>query len=406
MFNRRKFLEGLSALPLGGSVLAGCTQPAGRDERDFFAELGVRTFLNAAGTYTALTASLMPQEVMEAINYASKRFVSLNELHDAVGERLASLLKCEAAMVTAGAASALTLGTAACLTGTDPDLIRRLPDTEGMKNEVIIQKTHRFGYDRAVRNCGVRLIEVETGEELEAAVSDQTAMMLFLNYADPKGEIQREQFVQLGKKYAIPTFNDAAADVPPPERLFEYTRMGFDLVTFSGGKGLRGPQSSGLLLGRRDLIQAARLNAPPNSDTIGRGMKVNKEEILGLMVAVERFLAIDHDEARRELDRRAEEMIEAVAAVPTVQTEIEVPEIANHVPHVHIYWDEGAVGVTVSEVVERLRKGEPSIEVTPSSREHLIVNPFMLEPGESTIVARRIRECLQPGSDDFPTRHS
>jgi L-seryl-tRNA(Ser) seleniumtransferase len=398
MFNRRRFLESLGGLPLAGSVLTGCAQQT--SGRDFFGELGVRTFLNAAGTYTSLTASLMPPEVMEAINYASRYFVSLNELHDAVGERLATLLDCESAMVTAGAASALTLGTAACLTGTDPDRIRSLPDTTGMMTEVIIQKTHRFGYDHAVRNCGVKLVEVETSEELEASVSDQTAMMLFLNYADPKGQIQREEFIALGKKYGVPTFNDAAADVPPPERLFAYTQMGFDLVTFSGGKGLRGPQSSGLLLGRKDLIQAARLNAPPNGDTIGRGMKVNKEEILGLMVAVERFLAIDPVEARRELDSRAEEIVEAVSTVPTVQTEIEVPEIANHVPHVHIWWNEELLGLTVADVVRSLRSGDPSIEVTPSSREHLIVNPFMLQHGESTIVAHRIRECLR-GTDTF-----
>jgi L-seryl-tRNA(Ser) seleniumtransferase len=331
---------------------------------------------------------------MEAINYASRSFVSLNELHDAVAERLASMLKCEAAMVTAGAASALTLGTAGCLTGTDSDLIRRLPDTEGMKTEVIIQKSHRFGYDHAVRNCGVSLIEVETSEQLKADVSEQTAMMVFLNKADSQGEIQREEFVALGKELGIPTFNDAAADVPPPERLFEYTAMGFDLVTFSGGKGLRGPQSSGLLLGRKDLIQAARLNAPPNGDTIGRGMKVNKEEILGLMVAVERFLSIDPEKARHELDRYAEEIINAVKSVPSVQTEIDVPEIANHVPHIHIRWDERSVGVTVEEVIQKLRMGDPSIEVTPSSGDHLTVNPFMLQPGESAIVARRICECF------------
>lgn len=392
MFNRRKFLGVLGGAPLAGTFATGCTQPAGRD---FFAELGVRTFLNAAGTYTSLTASLMPPEVMEAINYASSRFVSLNELHDAVGERLAAMLKSEAAMVTAGAASALTLGTAGCLTGMDPEKVRRLPDTNGMKTEVIIQKSHRFGYDHAVRNCGVKLVEVETREELEASVCDQTAMMLFLNYADSRGSIRREEFVALGKKYGVPTFNDAAADVPPPDRLFAYTQMGFDLVTFSGGKGLRGPQSSGLLLGRKDLIQAARLNAPPNSDTIGRGMKVNKEEILGLMVAVERFLAMDQEQARLELDRRVQEIIDAVATIPTLQSEIEVPEIANHVPHVHIWWDMKSVGITVEEVVKCLREGEPSIEVNPASGEHLIVNPFMLQPGESSIVARRIRECLQ-----------
>jgi L-seryl-tRNA(Ser) seleniumtransferase len=391
MFNRRRFLETLGGLPLAGSVLTGCSRTG---ERDYFAELEVRTFLNAAGTFTSLTGSLMPPEVIDALNYAARSFVVLNDLHDAVGERIASLLGCEAAMVTAGAASALTLGTAGCLTGTDAERISRLPDTEGMRSEVIIQKSHRFGYDHAVRNCGVKLIEVETSEELEASVSEQTAMMLFLNSADPKGAIQREEFVALGKKHAIPTFNDAAADVPPPERLLEYTAMGFDLVTFSGGKGIRGPQSTGLLLGRKDLIHAARLNAPPNADVIGRGMKVNKEEILALMVAVERFLALDPEEERRELDRRAQEIIDAVASIPSIETEIKVPEIANHVPHVHIRWDESKVDTTVPEVVERLRAGDPSIEVTPGSREILVVNPFMLQPGESAIVARRIRECL------------
>ena len=395
MLDRRKFLGTAGALPLAGSAFhSGCSQPSGRD---YFAELGVRTFLNAAGTYTFLTASLMPPEVMDAINYASRSFVVLNDLHDAVGSRIARLLDCEAAMVTSGAASALTLGTAACMTGTDPDRIRRLPETEGMKDEVIIQKSHRFGYDHAVRNCGVKLVEVESAEELEASVNDQTAMMLFLNYADPKGSIKREEFVALGKKHGVPTFNDAAADVPPPERLFEYTRLGFDLVTYSGGKGLRGPQSTGLLLGRKDLIDAARRNAPPNGDTIGRGMKVNKEEILGIMVAVERYLAIDPIEARQELDRRAQEIVAAVSGIPSVETEIEVPEIANNVPHIHIGWDEGQIGASVSDVVEQLRRGNPSIEVTPSSKEKLIVNPFMLEMGESTIVARRIRECLESG---------
>lgn len=394
MVNRRRFLETMGGLPLAGGLFTGCSQPGGRD---YFAELGVRPFLNAAGTYTALTASLMPPEVMDAINYASKHFVSLNDLHDAVGKRLASLLRCEAAMVTAGAASALTLGTASCLTGTDPERIRRLPDIEGMKSEVIIQKTHRFGYDHAVRNCGVKLVEVETSAEMESAISEKTAMMLFLNYADPKGQIQRREFVEVGKKYQVPTFNDAAADVPPSDRFYEYTEMGFDLVTFSGGKGIRGPQSSGLLLGRKDLIHAARLNAPPNGDTIGRGMKVNKEEILGLMVAVERFLSINPEDARRELDLRADQIVKAVSGIPTVTTEIEVPEIANHVPHIHIRWDEAKVGSTVQDVVKKLRAGDPSIEVTPSSREHLIVNPFMLQQGESSIVARRIRECLQAG---------
>src|SRR5438876_842372 len=272
MPNRRRFLQGISTLPL-----LATPSPSATVKRDYFKELGIKPFINAAGTYTTLTASLMQPEVVQAIDYASKQFVHLIELHDAVGQRIATLIGCEAAMVTAGAASALTLGTAACMTGTNQDFIRRLSDTVGMKNEVIIQKSHRYGYDHAVRNCGIRFVEVETRDELERAVNDRTAMMLFLNENDPVGKIRAAEFVELGKKHSVPTFTDAAADVPPVDALSRYTKMGFDLVTFSGGKGIRGPQSAGLLLGGKDLIAAARLNGPPNSDTIGRGMKVNKE---------------------------------------------------------------------------------------------------------------------------------
>jgi L-seryl-tRNA(Ser) seleniumtransferase len=383
----------LAGLPVLGS-LAGPKAAFAAARRDYFRELGVRTFLNAAGTYTMLTASLMPKEVVEAWLYASKSFVPLVDLHDAVGRRIASLIGCEAAMVTAGAASALTLGTAACITGKNPDFIRRLPDTTGMKNEVIIQKTHRFGYDHAVRNCGVRLIEVESREELERAINPRTAMLLFLNLAEPQGAISAAEFVALGKKHGIPTMNDCAADVPPAANLSKYTKMGFDLVCFSGGKGLRGPQSAGLLLGRKDLIEAARLNGPPYADTIGRGMKVNKEELVAMMVAVELYLKRDEEAERRELDRRANLIVDAVASIPTVQTKIEVPPIANHVPHVHIWWDEAKLGMSVPDVVRKLREGNPSIEVVPGSKEHLIVNAWMLEPREVKIVARRIRAVL------------
>ena len=276
MWNRRHFLEVVSALPLVGGIFGSTTgavmaAQTSRAKRDYFRELGVRPFINAAGTYTAMTSSLMLPEVMEAINYASQHYVMLDELHDRVGERIAAIVGCEAAMVTSGAASALTLGTAAVLTGTDRQKIVNLPNLAGMKSEVIIQKSHRFGYDHAVRNCGVRLVEVETREELEQAINEKTAMMLFYNANNYVGRIQDEEFVQLGKKHGIPTLNDAAADVPPVENLWKYTAMGFDLVAFSGGKGIRGPQSAGLLLGRKDLIAAARLNGPPNSDTIGRG---------------------------------------------------------------------------------------------------------------------------------------
>ncbi len=395
MSNRRSFLKSVGTAPLLGAFPAGGAAQAASGKRDFFKELGVRPFLNAAGTYTALTASLMPAEVMKAMEYASKSFVRLNELHDAVGVRIASMLGCEAAMVTAGAASALTLGTAACMTGENPDFIRRIPDTAGMKTEVIIQKSHRFAYDHAVRNCGIRFVEVETVEELERAVNANTVMMLFLNANGPIGKIKVPEFIELGKKHAIPTFNDAAADVPPAEALRNLTGAGFDLVTFSGGKGLCGPQSAGLLLGRKDLIRAARLNTSPNSDSIGRGMKVNKEEMVGMMVALELYLRRNHAAEAEELQRRARLIASSVTSVPGVTAEIRVPPVANHVPHVHIVWDESALKLTVAEAVRRLREGEPSIEVVPGSKKHLIVNAWMLRPGEVKIVAKRLRDVLR-----------
>ena len=244
MPDRRNFLQAMSSVPFIGGLFASSARatapkPAGRD---YFKELNVRPFINGAGTFTVLTASLMWPEVVEAMNYASKTFVPLNDLQEAAGKRVAELIGCEAAMITSGAAAALTVGAAACVAGKNPDWIKRIPDLAGtgMKSEVIVQKSHRYGYDHAVRNCGVRMVEVETAEQLESAINPNTLMMLFFNANEPVGAIKAQQFVELGKKHNIPTFNDAAADVPPVENLSKYTRMGFDLVTFSGGKGLRG----------------------------------------------------------------------------------------------------------------------------------------------------------------------
>jgi L-seryl-tRNA(Ser) seleniumtransferase len=393
MFNRRRFIQSLSSVPLLGGWARRAT--AATVKRDYFKELGVKPFINAAGTYTTLTASLMPPEVVDAWEYASRQYVRLLDLQEAVGRRLAELLGCEAALVTSGAAGALTVGTAACITGTDQKLIRQLPDTTGMKNEVIVQKSHRYGYDHAVRNCGIRFVEVETAEELERAITPRTAMMLFFNANDPLGKIHAEEFVALGKKHNIPTFNDAAADTPPVGNLMKYTKMGFDLVTFSGGKGLRGPQSAGLLLGRKDLIEAAKLNSSPYSDSIGRGQKVNKEEILAMLVAVESYLKRDHEADWKEWERRVKVITDSVGKLPSVQAETYVPEIANHVPHLRLRWDPAVIRISVPEVVRQLREGDPSIEVVPSSKEDLQIGVWMLQPGEAQIVARRIREILK-----------
>ena len=297
MISRRTLLQYLHGLPFVGRALGqelpangAPTAPAPPPFRDYYKELGLRTFINAAGTYTALAASLMPEAVTDAIKYASRQYVDLDDIQDKVGARIAALLGCEAATVTAGAASAITLGTAGILTGMDEEKAVQLPDVTGMKSEVIIQRSHVVGYTHAVRNCGVKMVIVDTRRELLEAINERTAILLFINFANFDGEVRDEEFVAIGKERGIPTFNDCAADVPPVENLWKYTKMGFDLVCFSGGKGLRGPQSTGLLLGRKDLIAAARLHAPPRGNTVGRGMKVNKEEILGMMVALELYL--------------------------------------------------------------------------------------------------------------------
>jgi L-seryl-tRNA(Ser) seleniumtransferase len=394
MANRRKFLKGSIAAPLAGSA-ALAAPAAGAVKRDYFKELGVQPIINAAGTYTTFTASLMLPEVMEAINYASKQFVRLNELHDAVGKRIASLLEAEAAMVTAGAASALTLGTAACLTGADRKKIQQIPDLTGMKTEVLMQKSHRFGYDRAVRNTGVRIVEFETAEEAQRLAGPQTALMLFFNDANSRGKIHAAEFAALGKKLNVPTFIDCAADCFPVENMTKYNKLGFSLVTFSGGKGLRGPQSAGLLMGRADLIAAARMNSSPNGDAIGRGMKVNKEELLGMYAAIESFMKRDHTAEWKEWERRIQVVADSVKSAPSVKTEQYVPEVANHVPHLKITWDPSQIKLTYREAATRLREGTPSIEVVPGSVESLNVGVWMLQPGEERIVAKRIREVLR-----------
>jgi L-seryl-tRNA(Ser) seleniumtransferase len=397
MWSRRRFLESLAATPvvggLLGTVLPGTVAAAGTTGRDYFRDLGVRPFINAAGTYTAMTASLMAPEVMDAINYASKHYVMLDELHDRVAERIAKLVRAEAAMVTSGAASALTLGMAGVLTGTDRQKIGDLPDLSNMKSEVIIQKSHRFGYDRALRNCGVRLVEVETREDLERAVNARTAMMLFYNNNNKEGRIPDEEFAQLGRKHGVPTMNDAAADVPPLENLWKYTGMGFDLVAFSGGKGIRGPQSAGLLLGKKPLIAAARMNGSPNGNAIGRGMKVNKEEMVGMLAALELFVAKDHAKEGREFERRAEAIRASAASVTGVKAEVFVPEVANHVPHVRVTWNATPKPLKAADVVRAMLEGEPSIAIRAEG-ESLVVGVWMMQPGEEKIVARRLRQEL------------
>jgi len=400
--SRRKFLAstgiGIGAVTAAaGRLMASAGWGKGTmTAPDIYARLGVRTHINAKGTYTYLTGSLIAPEVSQAMEEASRHFVYLVELQQKAGAKIAQMLGVEAAMVTSGAAGAILLGTAACLTGNDPKRISQLPDVTGMRTEVLIQKTHRNPFDHAIRNAGVRLVEVETLEELESAINEKTAMMYFLNAAQNKGKIGLEKWVEVGKRRGIPTFNDAAADVPPISHLSDYNKMGFDLVAFSGGKGLRGPQCAGLMLGRKDLIEAAILNNNPYEDSIGRPSKVGKEEIVGMVAAVERYLRIDHEAEWKEWEEKLRAMERIVTSVPGVQTGSFVPEVANHVPHLYLKWDEGESGITKAECARMLREAEPSIEVLEDDYpQGMSVTPFMMQPGEEFIVARRIKSILE-----------
>lgn len=403
MAKRRDILKGLVTLPMIGvatsELMANSDTRTEKDfDRDYFKELGVRTFINAAGTYTALTASLPHPEVIRAINYSALQYVKLEELQDRVGERLAELLKCEGAMVTSGAFSAITLGTAGVITGVDSAKADRIPnDMTGLKTEVIVQKKHRVGYDHALRNCGIKIVEVETRKELEAAINEKTAMLWFLNANNFEGQIKDAEFVEIGRKHNIPTMNDCAADVPPVENLWKYTQMGFDLVCFSGGKGIRGPQSAGLLLGKKELIQAARKNAPPNGSTVGRGMKVNKEEILGMLVAIEVYLSRDHKADWALWEKQTKIIAEAAASVPGVTPEFHVSAVANHVPSLRLRWDAKKVKIAPDQAREALRTGHPSIE-TMGGNETIDITTWMMIPGEERIVASRIKDILQKAS--------
>lgn len=404
MLGRRQLIKRLSALPFVGGLLGSNipvqTAAAAPVYRDYFKELGVRTFINAAGTYTSMTGSLMLDEVKDAYNYASNEYVLLDELQDKVGERIASLLGCEAATVTAGAFSAMTLGLAGVLTGMDVKKVEQLPHLEGtnMKSEVIMQKTHNIVYDHALRNCGVKILTVETRQDLERAINNKTAMLWFLNAHAPQGKIQHQEWVEIGKKYKIPTMNDCAADVPPVENLWKYTDMGFDLVCFSGGKGIRGPQSAGLLLGKKDLIAAARLSAPPRGFNVGRGMKVNKEEVLGMLVALETYLAKDHEKEWKMWEGQIAHIKDAIHSIKGVQAKVDVPAVANHVPTLNVLWNTKKVCISGDELKEVLRNGHPSIEVAGGGPDSISITTWMLVPGQERIVATRLQEALSKAS--------
>lgn len=390
--SRRNFLAA-SATATAASALAAPAPATSTPDADVYTRLGIRPLINGVGVVTHLGGSLMPPEVVAAMEQASKHFIPLTELQKKVGARIAELLGAPAAMVTGGCASAITMGTVACVARGDAEKLRALPDTTGMKNEIVQQKSHRGGYEQQMRLVGTKIVWVETKEELDRAINDRTAMMFFYNEMEPDGQIKRDEWIRVGKQRGVPTFNDAASDTPPPERLSQYIREGFDLVAFSGGKALRGPQCSGMLLGRKDLIEGALPGMNPYA-SIGRGMKVGKEEIIGLLAAVERYLKVDHEAEFKELDARVQYMIEALSKIPGLSADRILPPIANHVPHLRLTWAEDAFKFQAGEVVRKLMAGEPSIAISRRGERLLHVSVWMMRPGEHQIVAKRLQEVF------------
>jgi seryl-tRNA(Sec) selenium transferase len=301
------------------------------------------------------------------------------------------------ALVTSGAAGAMQSGLAGILTADNEEYIRQLPDLTGLKSEVIIQKSHRNPFDHQLRGTGAKLVEVETHQDVMNALSPKTAMMHFSNFANRAGEIKVEEWIKIAKDNKIPAMIDAAADTPPVSHLWDYANMGYDLITFSGGKAIRGPQCAGLLLGRKDLVGYALLNNSPYEDTLGRGQKVGKEEIVGMVKAIELFLAEDHEALAQEWWRRLDNVSRQITKIEGVSTAYYMPDIANHVPTMQINWDPRKISLTPRDVSSALRKSKPSI-VLETTEIGLEMNSFMLQPGEDQIIAQTLSEIFRSHS--------
>lgn len=402
-----------------GAVDGGAASGSGRlaltglgSTGDIYGELGVTPVINAAGTYTSMGGSLMAPEVMEAMRLGNENFVDIDDLEVAAGKKMAELCRMPegyTGLVTGGAAAALLVGYAAILTGDNKQYIQQIPDLTGMpKSEVIIQKSHRYPFDHQIRQTGVKLIEVETRDELIAAINPRTAAMHFLNCNNDAGQIKVDEFVKIAHQHNLPAYNDAAADTPPVSRLWEYTHMGYDLVTFSGGKDIRGPQAAGLLMGKQELIRCALLNMSPQEDTIGRASKVGKEEICGMLKALEMFVASDQDAILKGYHAQLDHIGNAVGQIPgvTAQYEYNAQAIANVTPRLAISWDPTKVALTSRQVTQQLAATRPrSIMLSgdggprhSQQNPTIFVTAWMIQPGQENIIADRLSEVLKSGA--------
>src|SRR3984893_15108388 len=409
--NRRSFLGSLGAAATAllnpGRLLGRSTAAQARanvvtgfgSTGNVYEELGVTTVINGEGTMTVIGGSPMRPHVEAVMEMAGRHFIPIVELEAAAGNRITQMLKLPegyGAIVTSGAAAAMQSGLAGILTGDNEQFIQQLPDLTGMKSEVIIQKSHRNPFDHQLRATGIKLVVIETKDQLLRAINQNTAMLHFSNFANASGAIRVDEWVKLAHEHTIPAFIDAAADTPPVSHLWDYANMEYDLIAFSGGKAIRGPQCAGLLVGRKDLVAYALLNNSPHEDTLGRSQKVGKEEIVGMVKALELYLSEDHEALNREWQRRLEYISGEVTTIPSVTTEYSVPDVANHVPHMHISWDPKRVSISPREASAALRQSKPSIVIGSGERGNgLTMCSFMLQPGEEKIIAEKLIQILK-----------
>lgn len=411
-WNRRQWMAtaAVSSAAMQADAAPGnaATQPG-----KLYENIGVRPFINARGTFTILTGSQSLPEVKQAMLEASRHYVHLDELMDAVGRRLAELTKAEWGIVTAGCAAAITHVTSACIAGMDPEKMQRLPKLDGLKDQVVMPRYSRNEYDHAARMLGVTMVEVETEEQLRAALGPRTAMVLILSCpAAERGPLTVPLICGIAREKNIPVLVDAAAETLTIPNI--HLNHGATMVAYSGGKCMRGPQAAGILLGPKDLLQAAWLNSAPHH-AFGRSLKVGKEEIMGMLAAVEAWVRRDHDAEWKQWEGWLETIRKQACRVDGITAEILQPEdLSNHAPRLRLKWDAEKVGITGQEVAKALDRGEPRIIVAGSTGERparmassVTIMPYMMSPEDAPVVAKALHAALaHPPKVDAPPASS
>jgi L-seryl-tRNA(Ser) seleniumtransferase len=376
-----------------------------RSNMDVYDRLGVTKVINAQARASKIGGSLMHEEVLRAMAEAAASFVDMSEFLHKAGEHLARLIGVEAVLIVNSAAAGLTVTTAACVAGRAPDKIYRLPDTQGMKNEVVVHRHQRNHYDCCVRQAGVRFVEIGSSRdtypwELEAAITERTAAVVYFVSHEGRNSLPLPQVLKIAHARQVPVIVDAASELPPVSNLRKFVDEGADLVIFSGGKGIGGPQASGLILGKRDLVECCALNAFPNQNAIGRSMKIGKEEIAGLVAAVERVLTHDFTADLEVWERRVKTVLGILQDVPGihVQRVFDMPEDPElHPVPIPRAWIELRDAAKQKALLKSLESGSPAISVRPIGKTAIAVAPDSLRDGEDKIVASRIREILMAG---------